>query len=152
MKRFGVFIAALLLSFTALPAAAVADDKATVQTFYDFLSNPASEAHADTFRSNVTSDWKSIGDYSGKTKNAGAFIGQLGFFAKLIPDMNWKVEEMIRSGDQIIVRGRASGTPNGPLFGVDGMGKSFVIMSIDIHTLQDGRTSVLPRLRSPRDP
>jgi len=36
-----------------------------------------------------------------------------------------------------VVRGRASGTPQGPLFGVDG--KGFDIMSIDIHRVQDGR-------------
>ena len=46
---------------------------------------------------------------------------------------------MIQAGDRVIVRGRASGTPKGPLFGVDGKGKSFTIMSIDIHTIKDGK-------------
>lgn len=141
MKRIGTLIAALLLSFTTLQTVAVADDKTTVQTFYDYLSNPGSDAHAKKFRGNVTNDWQSIGNYSGKNKTADAFIGQLGYFAKLIPDMNWKVEEMIQAGDRVIVRGRASGTPQGPLFGVDGKGKSFTIMSIDIHTLKDGKIS-----------
>lgn len=141
MNKTSLFLSAI--AFAALPMTAMvpafADDKATVSTFYDFLSNPGSESHAATFKSNVSEDWQSIGDYSGKFKTADQLVGQLGGFAKLIPDMNWKIEEMLVAGNRIIVRGRASGTPNGPLFGVDGKGKSFEIMSVDIHTLEDGK-------------
>ena len=139
MTRLKAMLAAVVLAILSYAPGAWADDKATVQTFYDFLSNPSSESHAKTFRANVADSWESIGNYSGKNKTADAFIGQLGSFAKLIPDMNWKVEEMIQAGNRIIVRGRASGTPNGPLFGVDGKGKGFAIMSIDIHTLDNGK-------------
>ena len=139
MRRVTLLLAAVLLSVASLTSTTMASDKATVQTFYDFLSNPGSKSHAKVFQSNVASNWESVGNYSGKNKTAGAFVGQLGFFAKLIPDMKWKVEEMIQAGDRVIVRGRASGTPKGPLFGVDGKGKSFTIMSIDIHTLKDGK-------------
>lgn len=141
MRQIGMVLALLIASATSLASAAVADNKATVQSFYDYLSNPGSKAHAKTFRSSVTSDWQSVGNYSGKNKTADAFVGQLGYFAKLIPDLNWKVEEMIEAGNRIIVRGRATGTPAAPLFGVDGKGKSFTIMSIDIHTLSDGKIS-----------
>ena len=117
-----------------------ADDKAVVQTFYDFLSNPASEEQAQAFKAATSDDWLSIGDYSGKNKSKEAFTGQVsGFFAKLIPDLNWDVQEMIQEGNTIVVRSRASGTPKGPLFGVDGNGKSFDILAIDIHTLENGK-------------
>ena len=139
MKIFGTLMTAVLLSVASLPSGAAANDKAVVQSFYDFLSNPGSSSHAQAFRANVADDWQSIGNYSGKNKTAGAFIGQLGHFAKLIPDMNWQVEEMIQAGNRVIVRGRATGTPKGPLFGVDGNGKSFMIMSIDIHTMENGK-------------
>jgi predicted ester cyclase len=139
MKTFSTLMAAVLLSVASFTSAAMANDKAAVQTFYDFLSNPGSASHAKAFRANVADDWQSIGNYSGKNKTTGAFIGQLGHFAKLIPDMNWKIEEMIQAGNRVIVRGRATGTPQGPLFGVDGKGKSFTIMSIDIHTLENGK-------------
>ena len=118
---------------------AVASDKATVQSFYDFLSNPGSEAHAATFKSIASDNWESIGDYSGKTKSREQLIAQVGGFAKLIPDLNWEVVEMIQSGDRVVVRSRATGTPVGPLFGVDGKGKSFDILAIDIHTLENGK-------------
>ena len=118
---------------------AVADDKPTVQTFYDLLSNPASAAAAKIFSTNTADNWESIGNYSGKNKSKEAFLGQMGFFGKLIPDLNWKVEEMIQSGNRVVVRSRATGTPNGPLFGVDGKGKAFDIMTIDIHTIENGK-------------
>jgi len=131
------------LSFLLVSAAGNAfagDDKAVVQSFYDFLSNPASQQHADAFSSNTAEQWQSIGDYSGKNKQKEQFIGQVkGFFAKLIPDLNWEVQEMIQEGNTVVVRSRATGTPNGPLFGVDGGGKSFDILAIDMHTLENGK-------------
>jgi predicted ester cyclase len=139
MKMFRMVLVAIAMAALPLGTNAFANDMATVQPFYDFLSNPGSKFHAEAFRANVTKNWKSIGDYSGKAKTAPAFIGQLGFFAKLIPDLNWKIEEMIQAGNRVIVRGRATGTPKGPLSGVDGKGKSFTIMSIDIHTIEGGK-------------
>lgn len=139
MKLVSTVFVALALAVLPIGSGAFANDKATVQKFYDFLSNPGSKSHANAFRSVVTKDWQSVGNYSGKNKTARAFIGQLGFFAKLIPDLNWKVEEMIQAGDRVIVRSRATGTPKGKFFGVDGKGKSFDIMAIDIHILKGGK-------------
>ena len=127
--------------FALLPVAngALADDKATVQTFYDFLSNPGSAAAAKAFKANTAENWESIGDYSGKNKSRDAFAGQVGGFGKLIPDLKWEVQAMHQDGNSITVRSRATGTPVGPLFGVDGEGRSFDIMTIDIHTLENGK-------------
>ncbi len=141
MARLMTIIASTMLATAALASGAAADDKAAVKSFYDFLSNPASQTHAQALRKNLASDWQSIGDYSGKFKTTDAFVGQLGGFAKLIPNLTWKIEEMIQAGNKVIVRGRATGTPKGPLFGVDGKGKSFEMMTIDIHTMKDGKVS-----------
>ncbi|NKB18962.1 MAG: polyketide cyclase [Alphaproteobacteria bacterium] len=139
MQMIRTFLVAMTIVALPISTSALANDKAAVQSLYDFLSNAGSKSHAQAFRANVTKHWQSVGNYSGKNKTAPAFIGQLGFFAKKIPDLNWKVEEMIQAGNRVIVRGRATGTPKGPLFGVDGKGKSFTIMSIDIHTLERGK-------------
>lgn len=56
-----------------------------------------------------------------------------------MPDLNWDVQEMIQEGNKVVVRSRATGTPKGPLFGVDGQGRSFDILTIDIHTVEDGK-------------
>jgi len=47
--------------------------------------------------------------------------------------------KMIQDGNKIVVRSRATGTPKGPLFGVDGKGKGFDILTIDIHTVENGK-------------
>ena len=114
-------------------------DKETVQTFYDFLSNPASESHAEAFQNAATDDWQSIGNYSGKNKSKAAFSGQVGGFGKLMPDLKWDVQDMHQDGNTVIVRSRATGTPKGPLFGVNGGGQSFDILTIDIHELEGGK-------------
>lgn len=87
----------------------------------------------------MADEWKSVGDYSGAFKTADKFIGQIGGFGQLIPDMNWEMFEVIEAGDKVIFRGRATGTPKGAMFGVDVEGRSFDIMSIDIHTIKDGK-------------
>ncbi len=139
MKTLRTLAAATALLIVPMTGGALANDKATVQKFYDFLSNPASKAHAAAFMKVAANSWESIGDYSGKKKNRKKFVGQLAYFGKLIPNMSWKVKEMIQSGNRVIVRSRAMGTPAGKFFGVDGKGKSFDIMAIDIHTLKDGK-------------
>ena len=133
-------VALTFLFVTTAGNAFAADEKAVVQTLSDFLSNPASQAHADAFSASTAEEWQSTGDYSGNNKQTEQFLGQVtGFFAKLIPDLNWEVQEMIQEGNKVVVRSRATGTPKGPLFGVDGKGKSFDILTIDIHTLDGGK-------------
>ena len=58
---------------------------------------------------------------------------------KAVPDLKWEIKEVVVSGDRVIVRGEASGTPTGSFMGVPGCGKSFRIMSIDVHTIKDGK-------------
>ena len=60
-------------------------------------------------------------------------------FAQLLPDLNWAIQATHESGDFVTVRSRATGTPVAPLFGVDGEGRSFDIMAIDIHEIADGK-------------
>jgi len=125
-------------AITTLATGAFADDTATVTTFYDLLSNPGSQELVAEFQEATSEDWVSLGDYTGNNKSREAFLGQMGGFAQLIPDLNWKIQDMHQDGDTVIVRSRATGTPVAPFFGVDGEGRSFDIMTIDIHELEDG--------------
>ena len=136
MNAFRTTLAAASLAI--MSTAAAADDKATVQTFYDLLSNPGSEELAASFLEVTAEDWESIGNYSGENETREEFVGQMGFFAQLIPDLDWSVQAMHQDGDFVTVRSRATGTPTGPFFGVDGEGRSFDILTIDIHELDDG--------------
>ena len=108
-------LAVVTLAACAASMTASAGQKAIVEPFYAFLSNPTSDTHATAARTAMADGWQSIGDYSGKSKSPDAFIGQVGGFGKLIPDMNWEMVEVIEAGDKVIVRGRASGTPAGAI-------------------------------------
>ena len=138
MTNLKNIIAGATVALATTATASFADNMATVQKFYDLLSNPGSQSHAQAMKNSTSAEWQSIADYSGKYKTIDAFLGQMGGFSKLIPDLNWAVEEMIESGDTVVVRSRATGTPVAPFFGVDGEGRSFDIMTIDIHHLENG--------------
>ena len=56
-----------------------------------------------------------------------------------VPDLKWEIKEVLASDNRIIVRGEASGTPLGDFMGVTQGGKSFKLMSIDIHTVESGK-------------
>ncbi|KIC17519.1 ester cyclase [Leisingera sp. ANG-Vp] len=135
MKRLNTLIAASALAIASASGAAWADGKASVQTLYDLLSNGGSEQHEAAFMDAFAENWESAGDYSGKNKNREGLAGMAAFLKKSVPDLKFEVQEMIEAGDSIIVRSRSTGTPNGPFFGVDGEGRSFDILAIDIHTL-----------------
>ena len=126
-------------ALATMATVAFADDKASVTTFYDLLSNPGSQEHVAAFEAATAQDWTSMGDYSANNKTREAFLGQVGGFAQLMPDLNWEIQDMHQDGDTFVVRSRATGTPVAPFFGVDGQGRSFDIMTIDIHELEDGK-------------
>ncbi|MEM8692557.1 MAG: ester cyclase [Pseudomonadota bacterium] len=134
-NRLTTTAAALLMTATAVAA----DDKETVAVFYDLLSDPASTELAAAFQDVTLESWESIGNYSGENKTREAFLGQIGGFAQLMPDLEWAVQAMHQDGDVITVRSRATGTPVAPFFGVDGEGRSFDILAIDIHELENGK-------------
>lgn len=134
--------AGLSMALALMGCATMADEtgsKEQVQTFYDMLSNPGSPSHTEAFETASADNWVSIGDYSGNDKSKEAFIGQVNGFGKLMPDLKWDVQSMYQDGDKVIVRSRATGTPQGPLFGVDGQGRAFDILTIDIHEIEDGK-------------
>lgn len=137
MKPLQTLLAASALAAISIPA--FADDMATVRSFYyDLLTTPA-DATLDAVRAVVAEDWKSTPTPLGGP-GAEGFHTTLQAFGGLIPDLKWEVQEIWQDGDTYIVRGLATGTPQGPFLGVDpATGKSFEIMSIDVHRVEDGR-------------
>ena len=114
--------------------------EALVRSFYtDVLSSTTTPDLTERMSKALSPEWESIGDYSGAKKNRVQFGAQLVGFGKLIPDLTWKIEELIEAGDRVVVRGRASGTPTGDFMGVPASGRRFEVMSIDIHTLLGGK-------------
>jgi hypothetical protein len=133
---------AAAVATAALPGLAVADDIDTVHAFYtDVLSAPA-ETTSDRYFELFSPDVVSIPTPPGG-EGAQGMLNTIAFLGQVVPDLTWAPEEIIEVGDgRFVVRGRATGTPVGPFFGVDpATGNSFDIMSIDIVTLEDGLIS-----------
>jgi predicted ester cyclase len=112
-----------------------------VAPFYDALTQSATKDVAGIIGAICHADWRS---FAGETtsKWRGKFIAQVAGFGKVIPDLAWNIKEALVDGDRIVVRSEASGTPISELFGVPPGGKSFRIMTIDIHTVKDGKLAV----------
>lgn len=132
------------LSYTALEAQGEnlqTRAEAIVRPFYDALTRPQDKDVETLVRGAITDNWLSFSDER-VHKDSTAFINQVKGFGKLIPDLTWDVKEIIPSacGTKIVVRSVASGTPVGPLFGVENPGKKkFSIYAIDLHTVRGGK-------------
>lgn len=139
MKRI---LGATALAAIALTGPVFADDIDTVRAFYsDILTDPAgttSERYYELFSSDVVSIPTPPGG-----EGAQGMLNTIAFLGQVVPDLVWKVEEIIPTEDsRYVVRGTFTGTPVGPFFGVDpATGKGFQAMSIDIVTVEAGRIS-----------
>ncbi len=133
-------MAVSMLAMVAAVPATAADDRKVVEGFYATVLGGVTAADlTDRANAILAPIWESTGDYSGKEKTREQFVAQLTGFGKLIPDLKWAPQEILQSGNRFVVRSRFTGTPKGPLFGVDGAGRSFDAMSIDVHTVENGK-------------
>ena len=109
-----------------------------VAPLYEALNQPARKdvaallaqaAHPDYRSYHTNEDWLSRDQLAEVFKTIGTAV----------PDLRWTIEDLQAYGDQIIVRGKATGTPKGELWGARPTGKSFDTMAIDIFTVKSGR-------------
>ncbi len=137
-RLFSIALCALLFS---LPSTGAASEEATVRDFYDKLLNVKNPNLEQDAANLLADDWRSIGNYSGKNKDRETFVKGVRAYGQLIPNLSWNIQQVHQDGDTYIVRSRVMGTPNDVFFGVDPGGGSFDIMTIDIHTLTNGKIS-----------
>ncbi len=109
-----------------------------VRPFYDMLNRPATKDIPALANSVLATEWRS---FAGETafKVRDEFVAQVTGFGRLIPDLAWDIKQVLVDGNRIIVRSEASGTPVGNFMGVPPGGKTFRIMTIDIHTVENGK-------------
>src|SRR6267154_199884 len=86
--------------------------RAIVAPFYDALNAAPGKDAADILRRVTAPEWVSCGtnEVCGAREQVIAAIGSR---LKAIPDLKWEIREVLVSGDRVIVRGEASGTPAG---------------------------------------
>jgi predicted SnoaL-like aldol condensation-catalyzing enzyme/predicted ester cyclase len=112
--------------------------KEIVAPLYDALNLPAKKdvtallaraTNPDYKSYSTNEDWLTRGQLADVFKTLGSAV----------PDLRWTIKDILVSGDQITVRGEASGTPERDLFGAKPTGKSFKTMSIDVFTVKRGK-------------
>jgi len=120
------------------PSLTVEQARAIVAPLYEALNEPT-EKDVPALLANATNpDYRSCStnsDCLSRDQLARVFTA----LGKIIPDLHWTIKDIWTSGNRIVVRGEATGTPTGELFGVKPTGKSFKTISIDMFTVRDGR-------------
>jgi predicted ester cyclase len=144
-KPSAAFAAALialpLLASTATAADLTLDAaRALADQLYQAVNQPGAKDVKAILSAAVTPNFRSYAaNDSFKTLDeAAAGIAGLG---AVVPDLTWQIMDVMVSGDRMIVRGEATGTPSTDFFGIPHKGKTFRIMSIDIWTMTDGKAS-----------
>jgi SnoaL-like polyketide cyclase len=133
--------AAAAISLGALPVRADVNTdaaRASVAPFYKSLNAAFAPDSADLIRQVTTPEWVSCrGNNDCNTRDQ--VIAGVGARLKSIPDLKWEIKDIVVAGNQVTVRGEATGTPAGEFMGAPHTGKSFKLMSIDVHTLEAGK-------------
>ena len=112
--------------------------RSIVAPFYDSLNQPASKNVRALIEGAAAPEWRS---FAGETASKGRdeFIQQVLGFGKMIPNLAWDIKELFVDGERIIVRSEARGTPAADFMGTPHSGKSFAIMTLDVHTVAGGK-------------
>ena len=137
-RSLALLCAALGATQAVAQSLSVEQARTIITPFYDALNAAPGRDAAALVLGATSPDWVSCGTNdtcSPRDKVAPAIAG----FSKAIPDLKWEIREILVVGDRVIVRGEASGTPAAAFMGVPHGGKGFRIMSIDIHTVRDGK-------------
>ena len=116
----------------------VEEARTIVAPLYDALNRPAKKDVAALLAKACNPDYKSYStneDWLNRDQLADVFK----MIGSAVPDLSWTIKDVLTLGDQIVVRGEATGTPKRELFGAKPTGKSFKTMSIDVFTVKSGK-------------
>ena len=111
---------------------------AIVAPLYDALNQPAKKDVNALLAKAANPDYKSF-HTNEEWLNREQLADVFKMIGLAVPHLRWTIEDIQTFGDQIIVRGEATGTPTGELFGAKPTGKSFKTMAIDIFTVKNGK-------------
>ena len=120
------------------PSLTVEQARAIVAPLYEALNEPTKKDVPALLAKAANPDYQSCStnsDCLSRDQLAGVFTA----LGKIIPDLHWTIKDIWTSGNQIVVRGEATGTPTGELFGVKPTGKNFKTISIDMFTVRDSK-------------
>ena len=120
------------------PSLTVEQARRIVAPLYEALNEPTKKDVPALLANAANPDYKSCStnsDCLSRDQLAGVFTT----LGKIIPDLHWTLKDIWTSGNGVVVRGEATGTPTGELYGVKPTGKSFKTISIDMFTVKDDK-------------
>jgi predicted ester cyclase len=120
------------------PSLTVEQAHAIVAPLYEALNEPIKKDVPALLAKAANPDYRSCStnsDCLSRDQLAGVFTA----LGKTVPNLQWTIEDIWTSGNRIVVRGEATGTPTGELYGAKPTGKSFKTISIDMFTVRDGK-------------
>ena len=132
------FVTAALLNTLAAHANGMTEASARelVTPFYQFLSG---QVGPDKGMANMADGWRSYSSNTQYKVAAETAKSISGLRKHNVTDLNWEIKDLIVADGYIVVRGEGSGTPTKGFLGVPHGGKSFKVMSIDIHKVSAGK-------------
>ncbi len=109
-----------------------------VDAFYGALTAPTRDAIVRGLAPVVDPAWRNCGG-DDACQDLAATIQRWTARIDVVPDMQWQRHAVLVAGDHVVVRGEVRGTPRATFLGLAPTGQSFRVMTIDIHTVHDGR-------------
>ena len=113
--------------------------KAIVLSFYEkALTVNGGTTSTAVLEKILAEGFESINSQEVKPKEA--LVKQVEFFWKLIPDLRWEPKDVVVSGNKVVVRSVATGSPKGNFMGMELDGtRSFKIDTVDVHEIDNGQ-------------
>jgi steroid delta-isomerase-like uncharacterized protein len=105
------------------------------RAFYD----PFRTGDSSTYAAILADDWIDIPLAEGQEQGPAGMPDQIAGFRYVMPDYTVTHEDIIVSGDRVVVRNTVSGTHRGAFMGFEPTGRHLEMRTIDIHQIRDGR-------------
>jgi predicted ester cyclase/predicted small secreted protein len=110
------------------------DKIALVRRFYEAFNTRSGEALEGV----LADDWRDVPLPPGQAPGRVGMQAMIAGLDTVFADFTVKNEEIIVSGDKVVVRSTNTGRHTGPFLGLAPTGGEIEMTSIDIHTIEDG--------------
>jgi predicted ester cyclase len=134
IRTIKILITALPLLFLSSSAFAATQMSETVKIFYQAFN----ENQPDLLDKVLAPDWEDVPLAPGQGAGRDAFKPMIGGFQQMFHGLKVTNEDILESGDKVVVRSTIEGTQADNFAGFPSKGRPMKIMAIDIHQFKDG--------------
>ncbi|BBM89098.1 hypothetical protein COTS27_00791 [Spirochaetota bacterium] len=118
-------------------------NQATIKEYYAILSTKETDTLEKRIKIILDKKWKNVpAAQSFKTTDGSErenFAAQIKAYHQVVPNIKWEPIKIIKAQNTYTVITKITGTPESPFFNVPPSGKSFEILSIEVHKVVAGK-------------